>query len=115
MRIIFILFAVLGFAGASFAADTYPDRPIRVEASTSGNLFTLSIANAGARIPEEVRERLFQPFFRGAIRPSRNGLGLGLYIASEIARAHDGTLDVTSNEAETRFTFSMPKWESERK
>ena len=89
------------------------DRPVTFDASTSGDLFTLSVANAGPAIPEHVRERLFQPFFRGAIRPSRNGLGLGLYIASEIAKAHDGTLDVTSSDAETRFTFTMPKSNSE--
>ena len=38
----------------------------------------------------------------------RPGLGLGLYISSEIARAHSGTLDVTSTPAETRFTLRMP-------
>lgn len=85
------------------------DRPITFEAWTSGDFFTLSVANAGSPIPEDVRERLFQPFFRGASRHSRNGLGLGLYIASEIAKAHDGKLDVTSSDAETRFTFTMPK------
>jgi sigma-B regulation protein RsbU (phosphoserine phosphatase) len=56
-----------------------------------------------------VIEHLFQPFFRGAIRASRNGLGLGLYIASEIAKAHGGIINVTSTELETRFTFTMPK------
>jgi sigma-B regulation protein RsbU (phosphoserine phosphatase) len=86
-----------------------PDRPISFEAATSNDRFTLSVANAGAAIPEDLMERLFQPFFRGAIRPSRNGLGLGLYIASEIAKAHDGTLSVTSNDEQTRFTFTMPR------
>jgi sigma-B regulation protein RsbU (phosphoserine phosphatase) len=86
-----------------------PDRAITFEAATAGDVFTLSVANPGARIPEAVMERLFQPFFRGAIRPSRNGLGLGLYIASEIAKAHDGTIDVSSTDEETRFTFTMPR------
>ena len=36
-------------------------------------------------------ERLFQPFFRGAATAEQQGLGLGLYIASEIARAHGGS------------------------
>jgi phosphoserine phosphatase RsbU/P len=86
-----------------------PDRSITFDATTSGDLFTLSVANAGAPIPKAVMERLFQPFFRGAIRSSGNGLGLGLYIASEIAKAHDGTIDVTSNDEQTRFTFTMPR------
>jgi sigma-B regulation protein RsbU (phosphoserine phosphatase) len=84
------------------------DQPINFEAATAGGSFVLSVANAGPPIPPAVMERLFQPFFRGAARPSRNGLGLGLYIASEIAKAHGGTLEVTSGPEETRFTFTMP-------
>ena len=91
------------------------DQPVRFEAKSGGDSFVLTVANAGEPIPEHVRERLFQPFFRGAARASRNGLGLGLYIASEIAKSHDGTLDVTSNEQETRFTFSMPKLPEDRR
>jgi signal transduction histidine kinase len=53
-------------------------------------------------------DRLFQPFYRVSGQDSRRGLGLGLYIASEIARAHGGTIDVTSSPQETRFTFRMP-------
>jgi sigma-B regulation protein RsbU (phosphoserine phosphatase) len=53
-------------------------------------------------------ERLFQPFYRGDVRPTAQGLGLGLYIASQIAQAHSGRLDVASNPEETRFTFRMP-------
>ena len=52
-------------------------------------------------------ERLFQPFARGDVRPNQQGLGLGLYIASQIAQAHGGTIDVTSTAEETRFTFRM--------
>jgi len=85
------------------------DVPIRLEAVTEGSDFILSVSNGGAPIPDDVRERLFQPFFRGATRASRNGLGLGLYIASEIAKAHGGTLDVRSTAEETRFTFRMDK------
>ena len=85
-----------------------PDEPVRLEAHTGGGALTLSVVNHGPAIPEAVRGQLFQPFIRGAVRPSRNGLGLGLFIASEIARAHGGTLEATSSDAETRFTFVMP-------
>lgn len=84
-----------------------PERPIEFDASTRGEAFVLSVANAGEQIPKDVIDRLFQPFFRGS-RPSQNGLGLGLFIAWEIAKAHDGQLDVSSTEEETRFTFTMP-------
>jgi sigma-B regulation protein RsbU (phosphoserine phosphatase) len=52
-------------------------------------------------------DRLFEPFFRGEARANRQGLGLGLYIASQIARAHGGTLTVAAMPEETRYTFSM--------
>ena len=85
-----------------------PKAPVRLHASMSDAQLTLWVANAGKPIPEAAMERLFQPFFRGEVRPSQQGLGLGLYIASEIAKAHGGALTVQSNEFETRFTFSMP-------
>jgi sigma-B regulation protein RsbU (phosphoserine phosphatase) len=85
-----------------------PDKPIRVEACTDDEKFQLSVSNAGEPIPTEALERLFEPFFRADVRPSQQGLGLGLYIVSEIARAHDGAIEVLSNVSETRFTFQMP-------
>ena len=85
-----------------------PTIPIKVRAATGAGVFELSVANGGEPIPPAAMERLFEPFFRGSIRPSQQGLGLGLYIASEIARAHGGELKATSNSTETRFTFRMP-------
>jgi signal transduction histidine kinase len=82
--------------------------PVRVQASTAAGMFELSVANSGEQIPTPVLQHLFQPFFRGSLRPTQQGLGLGLYIASAIARAHRGTLDVVSTPEETRFTFRMP-------
>lgn len=89
------------------------EEPIRVEARTAAGRLTISVANGGKPIPEKVRDHLFSPFFRGVARPSRNGLGLGLFIASEIAKAHGGSLEVASTEEETRFTFTMPLQEQQ--
>jgi phosphoserine phosphatase RsbU/P len=85
-----------------------PDTPVRVCASTEGGVFEFSVANAGDPIPQAARDKLFEPFFRGDIRASRQGLGLGLHIASQIAQAHGGRIAVTSTPAETRFVFTMP-------
>ncbi|WP_159014079.1 sensor histidine kinase KdpD [Acidisoma sp. S159] len=84
------------------------DAPIRTKAWTHGDLFELSVANVGEPISLAAVEHLFQPFYRNSLRPTQQGLGLGLYIASMIAQAHGGRLDVTSTPAETRFTFRMP-------
>jgi signal transduction histidine kinase len=82
--------------------------PIEVRAWTGEGSFVFSVANGGVAIPAEARAHLFQPFFRGVVRSSQHGLGLGLFIVSEIAKAHGGTMEVVSNETETRFTFTMP-------
>lgn len=82
--------------------------PVRLDAWTEEAAFVLSVTNAGPPIPPGIRARLFQPFFRGAVQPSRQGLGLGLYIADEIARGHGGTIEVSSVPDRTCFTFRMP-------
>ena len=82
--------------------------PVRVSARNAGGRFELFVANTGDPISPNTLKRLFQPFARTADEPTRSGLGLGLYIAAEIARAHDGALTVSSTPEETRFTFRMP-------
>jgi signal transduction histidine kinase len=84
------------------------DAPIRVQARSGHGAFEFSVANSGAAIPPQIAENLFKPFVRVSAKPSQQGLGLGLYIASEIAKAHHGTLTLSSNETETRFTLRMP-------
>jgi phosphoserine phosphatase RsbU/P len=83
-------------------------QPVRVGAKTEGGVFDLWVSNAGDPIPERAMEKLFEPFFRGVVRDSRQGLGLGLHIASQIAQAHGGKITVTSTSEETRFVFTMP-------
>ena len=84
------------------------DEPVRIHAATDGDELELWVANGGAQIPPAIRERLFQPFFRGEAQASQKGLGLGLHIASEIAKAHGGAIEVASTPQETRFTVRMP-------
>jgi len=85
-----------------------PDEPVRLSAATVDGRLELWIANGGAPISSDAMTRLFQPFFKGEAGTSQRGLGLGLYIASEIARAHGGAITVSSGVNETRFTFVMP-------
>ncbi|MGH6642438.1 MAG: GAF domain-containing sensor histidine kinase [Bradyrhizobium sp.] len=85
-----------------------PGSPVRVHATAKDDEFALSVANLGEPIPPEAINRLFQPFYRVSAQDAVQGLGLGLYIASEIARAHGGKLEVASSVHETRFTFRLP-------
>jgi sigma-B regulation protein RsbU (phosphoserine phosphatase) len=86
-----------------------PDKPIQVRARSDASLFELTVSNQGPPIPVTTLEHLFKPFFRASARDNQQGLGLGLYIASEIARAHGGTLTVNSTDLETTFIFRMPQ------
>jgi signal transduction histidine kinase len=85
-----------------------PDQPVLVDAAAQNGVFTLSVTNQGAPIPAAVAANLFKPFFRNEPQKRGEGLGLGLYIVAEIARAHDGSVSVDSTLERTRFTFTMP-------
>ena len=85
-----------------------PTMPIQVRARAENGEFELSVTNSGPTIEPSALERLFQPFFRASVRGSREGLGLGLYICSEIAKAHGGSITVASNDGTTCFTVRMP-------
>ena len=91
-------------------ACTYGDPATSVDISAAhidGHL-EISVANSGSPIPEDRMKTLFQPFSRERVSARAPGLGLGLFIASEIAKSHGGVLTVTSSSSETRFTFRMP-------
>jgi len=83
-----------------------PAEPIAVECHIARDKLLLSVSNGGTPIPAIAQLRLFEPFERGT--STRDGLGLGLFISQEIARAHGGTLLVASSDKQTKFTFEMP-------
>lgn len=84
------------------------EAPVSVLARADKKTFELSVTNQGEPIAPAVSARLFEPFYRPVANSGHQGLGLGLYIASEIARAHGGELTVTSVPEATRFVFKMP-------
>jgi signal transduction histidine kinase len=82
--------------------------PVDVSLRRGGDRVVLSVTNRGAPIPAEMLPQLFRPYFRGPAGDPRTGLGLGLYIVSQIARAHGGVLEVSSSREEgTVFTFTL--------
>jgi signal transduction histidine kinase len=91
-------------------ALTHGDKtaPIDVLADSRNGLFTLTVTNRGSKIPDAALKQLFQPFSRGKVKKDQQGLGLGLYIASQIAFAHGGTLTVDSTDDYTAFSFKLP-------
>lgn len=82
--------------------------PVTLGVHAASNRLTLDVHNAGCIAPDRL-STIFNPFSREKGELPRPGLGLGIYIASEIAKSHGGILDVVSSEsAGTVFTFRMP-------
>lgn len=77
----------------------HPDGQVTVTASRKEKHVCLSVADTGNGIPEELRERVFEPFFRVDKSRSRalGGVGLGLALVHEIVRVHDGSITVRTN------------------
>jgi signal transduction histidine kinase len=82
--------------------------PIEVLALSNGGRFILTVKNTGQPIPDDVMPLLFQPFTRGEESTNKEGLGLGLYIASEIAKAHGGLIQAVSKHGFTSFSVNIP-------
>jgi signal transduction histidine kinase len=83
--------------------------PVKFTVSADDTHLILQVWNAGEPIPAESIGKIFQPFWRHSVSASRNGLGLGLYICSQIVRAHEGRISLTSTrENGTLFTARLP-------
>ena len=86
-----------------------PEGPVKVSAQAEESDLVLNVWNAGEPIPPENIDKICEPFWRHSPTGNREGLGLGLFICSEIVRAHGGTLSVTSSkESGTSFTARLP-------
>ncbi|MEX1827104.1 ATP-binding protein [Luteibacter sp. CQ10] len=86
-----------------------PSTPVHVAATRTAAGVDIAVTNRGKPIPADILPRLFEPFVRQESSSPAPGLGLGLYIAAEIARGHGGTLSATScQEHGTVFTLSLP-------
>lgn len=88
--------------------------PIVLNAWAENDEFVISLTNQGTPIAPHLIPLLFEPFSRSEAGQRCEGLGLGLYIASQIATAHNGSLSVTSDsESGTCFVARFPaqfKW-----
>ena len=95
----------------------YPDTTLEIQGRAENGWVILTFENAGATIPPEKLQRMFEQFFR--LDPSRGtragNAGLGLAIAKEIVEAHGGSISAKSRDERICFTVRLPKSQENRK
>lgn len=95
-----------------------PDAPVRVVVTSEVDDLRFEVRNAGPAIEPSTLDQIFEPLKRGPGCENQHNadgsLGLGLYIAREIARAHGGDIEARSDESETVFSVRLPRHQQER-
>jgi hypothetical protein len=90
----------------------FPTTPIVLAATAAGEELTLAVRNQGTAIHVNSEALLFEPMMRTATidlcRPA-GSIGLGLYIAREVATAHGGSIGYHSDDSGTVFTVRLPR------
>lgn len=77
---------------------------VRVVSAFGGDEVTISVIDDGPGIPDELRQRIFEPFYT----TKDKGTGLGLVVVKKVAEAHGGYVEVDSSPRGTRFTLHLP-------
>jgi two-component system sensor histidine kinase/response regulator len=86
--------------------------PVRVRLDGMNDDSVLLVVKNSGAIPPDVLPHLFDPFRGGGHQSGRSdGLGLGLYIVSQIVQAHGGTVDVKTGDGDTAFYVRLPRGE----
>lgn len=88
------------------------DQPVRVDIEAGDQEIEITVRNSGEPIAPDMLDRVFNPLTRGvsdAGSVQNSGLGLGLFIAREIARAHGGSIEAHSDATQTAFSVRLPR------
>jgi signal transduction histidine kinase len=86
-----------------------PSAKIIVDAQADADGIALSIADNGPGIPEDMREKVFQRFFRLERSRTTDGTGLGLSLAAAIAQLHGGRIELLDNHPGLRVRMVFPR------
>ncbi|RZF21533.1 GHKL domain-containing protein [Halobacteriovorax vibrionivorans] len=81
-------------------------RWIKLEGKRDNDMVEISVTDSGDGIPQEIRERIMEPFFTTKV--DKKGTGLGLSICKNIIEHHRGRLFVDTSSSNTRFVIQIP-------
>ena len=107
-----LVVSLLSHLVANAVEHGFPNKVVRIVVRDVDDSAVIEVTNLGPALDQEVMGRLFEPFNCG---PSKHrgseGLGLGLFLASEIARAHSGGIDAFSDPVKgtTTFRVTLPR------
>jgi signal transduction histidine kinase/ligand-binding sensor domain-containing protein/DNA-binding response OmpR family regulator len=87
-------------------AVKYSNKNISIELKSDGVSFYITAINDGEVIPNDLSEKIFEPFFQ--IKSTKTGSGLGLPLARSLAKLHNGELEYDSKNGENCFTLKLP-------
>jgi len=106
---------LLSNLGANAVQYSDPDRPVLFTVSSDDMEALVQVHNYGPTIAPHAKRKLFEPLWHAGVwndepRTGSSGLGLGLYIAHQIALAHGGSIEVDSTDSDgTTFTVRLPR------
>jgi sigma-B regulation protein RsbU (phosphoserine phosphatase) len=106
------MYQLIGNLVGNAVAHGEPESPIELRVDGTTSELGIEVANCGKPIPPEAITFIFDAFRQGrrAHASRSHGLGLGLFIAQQIARSHGGAISVTSSEHEgTTFRVKLPR------
>jgi C4-dicarboxylate-specific signal transduction histidine kinase len=100
---------ILNLINNSYQATASFSHPwIKLRLQEQDDSYILSIIDCGEKIPAQIRQKLFQPFF--TTKDIGIGTGLGLSISRGIIEEHKGKLTYKENEPNTTFEIELPKY-----
>jgi signal transduction histidine kinase len=89
------------------AVENLPERWTEISYVESENELKIMVTDSGNGIPENIRDKILQPFF--TTKEVGKGTGLGLSISRNIMAAHNGSIDIDSKHSNTRFVLTFKR------